>query len=55
MRNRKNEDFNEWEVNLCIAAQTAKYKTYIRLVIFANKEKSPQQYCGEMFTPPDRY
>ena len=55
MGNEKNEDFNDWEANLCIDAQAAKEQTYIRLVIFTSKEKSPQQHCGEMFTPPDLY
>ena len=55
MGNEKNEDCNDREANLCIDAQAAKEGTYIRLVIFTSKEKSPQQYCGERFTPPDRY
>ena len=55
MGNEKNEDCNYREANLCIDAQAAKDETYIRLVIFTNKEKSPQQHCGEMFTPPDLY
>ena len=55
MGNEKNEDCNDREANLCTDAQVAEDKTYIRLVIFTSKEKSPQQHCGEMFTPPDLY
>lgn len=55
MGNEKNEDCNDREANLCIVAQVMKEETYIRLAIFTSKEKSPQQHCGEMFTPPDLY
>lgn len=41
MRNEKNEDYNDWKANLCTDAQAARDKTYIRLVIFTNKEKIP--------------
>ena len=50
MGNEKNEDCNDWEANLCIDAQATKIKTYIRSVIFTNKEKSPQQLLwGEVY------
>ena len=49
MGNRKNEDFNEWEVNLCTAVQTAEYKIYIRLVIFTNKKVPTAILWGDVY------